>query len=890
MPLFCLFRRSQPLQQRKQQRIYKITCCLLLGIALAAFPALSNTFTPHAAAATAQSSSGTFLVSPLATDNIAQDLLAQDLIEQGRKEYHTQRYVAAVELWSQAAKIARTDNNPIEQALAFSYLTAAYQHLGQWENATDRISQSLDLVATISPSPTKQQLSAQVYNTLGSLQFAQGHSQLALETWQQAAERYQQTRDDLRYLNNLLNQVQAQRALGYYHQAEQTLSLLDQHLPQQPLSLQIRGHQQLGQTYRLIGDLAASERHLQRALTLAQQTTIETAPILIELGNTAQAQGNAEQAIARYQQTIDQTDHSTLQLKARLNQLKLFVSTDPAQSRMLGTLLTTELANMPAGRRRIYAYINAAQSFITLGTASDLKTAADWLAEALQQSISLQDSRAEAYARGYLGHVYERSHQWADAQTLTEAALTTAQTINAADITYQWQWQMGRILKQQHKKQQALQAYQNAFSTLQSIRQDLVATTSDLQFSFRDSVEPVYRELVDLLLQSPEERPAESLKTSPERGLSRLQQARSVMEALQVAELDNYFRTACLQSQQVSLEAVEQTEAAIIYPIILPDRLEIVVSLPGHPLKQYTAPVTQHELTQTLTDWRQNLEKTFTTPEGKVLGQRLYNWLMAPIQPDLSAANIKTLVFVLDGVLRNAPMSALYDENEHYLIEHYAISLAPGLQLLGPKPIQDTNSTALLAGLTQARHGFGALQNVDNELKTISALLESRLLLNENFTTEQLTQRVTASNQPIIHLATHGQFSSKADETFILAWDRPIPVTELSTILKSGDLNRSDPIELLILSACETATGDSRAALGLAGVALQSGTRATLASLWSLDDTSGAIFAEQFYQFLAQPNVTKAEALQQAQLALLKNPNYRHPTYWSAYVLLGNWL
>ena len=149
---------------------------------------------------------------------------------------------------------------------------------------------------------------------------------------------------------------------------------------------------------------------------------------------------------------------------------------------------------------------------------------------------------------------------------------------------------------------------------------------------------------------------------------------------------------------------------------------------------------------------------------------------------------------------------------------------------------------------------------------------------------------MSRSNRPIVHLATHGQFSSSADDTFILAWDRPILVNELSSILRTGDLNRPDPIELLILSACETASGDKRAALGLAGVALQSGTRSTLASLWNLNDESGAVFVTQFYKAFAQPNITKAKALQQAQLSLLQDRNYRHPTYWSAYVLLGNWL
>jgi len=196
----------------------------------------------------------------------------------------------------------------------------------------------------------------------------------------------------------------------------------------------------------------------------------------------------------------------------------------------------------------------------------------------------------------------------------------------------------------------------------------------------------------------------------------------------------------------------------------------------------------------------------------------------------------------------------------------------------------------LLAGLTKSRHGFSALSNVDDEIQTIDALLDSRVLLDERFTSTTLAQQLNTTEVPIVHLATHAQYSSNLEDTFILAWDRPILVDELSSLLSTGDQNRLEPIELLVLSACETATGDSRAALGLAGISLQAGARSTLASLWNLDDSSGAYFASQFYRALAQPHITKAEALRQAQRSLLSNPNYRHPIYWAAYVMVGNWL
>jgi CHAT domain-containing protein len=142
----------------------------------------------------------------------------------------------------------------------------------------------------------------------------------------------------------------------------------------------------------------------------------------------------------------------------------------------------------------------------------------------------------------------------------------------------------------------------------------------------------------------------------------------------------------------------------------------------------------------------------------------------------------------------------------------------------------------------------------------------------------------------VVHLATHGQFSSKAEDTFILTWDDRINIKQLNNVLKTRDRRESSIIELLVLSACQTAVGDKRAALGLAGMAVRAGARSTLASLWSINDAATASFMIKFYQNLADNKVTKAEALRRAQLALLQNPEYRHPYFWAPFILVGNWL
>ena len=98
------------------------------------------------------------------------------------------------------------------------------------------------------------------------------------------------------------------------------------------------------------------------------------------------------------------------------------------------------------------------------------------------------------------------------------------------------------------------------------------------------------------------------------------------------------------------------------------------------------------------------------------------------------------------------------------------------------------------------------------------------------------------------------------------------------------------PIELLTLSACETAAGDDLAGLGLASVAIKSGARSALATLWSIDDAATSKLVIEFYRQLKNPELTKAKALQQAQLIVMGDIRYRHAGYWAPFLLIGNWL
>ena len=184
---------------------------------------------------------------------------------------------------------------------------------------------------------------------------------------------------------------------------------------------------------------------------------------------------------------------------------------------------------------------------------------------------------------------------------------------------------------------------------------------------------------------------------------------------------------------------------------------------------------------------------------------------------------------------------------------------------------------------------FSALPGVKSELEQISARVNAEVLFDEDFTKANLSHEIDRVPFPILHLATHGQFSSDREKTFLLAWDQRITLSDLDDLLRSRR-QQSEPIELMVLSACQTAEGDDRAALGLAGMALRSGARSTLATLWAVNDESTAALMAEFYQFLEDTDLSKAEALRLAQIKILQNPKFSHPYYWSPFVLIGNWL
>lgn len=835
---------------------------------------------------------------------------SSSILKESQELYQTEQYDRAIKILNQAIIEFKKNNDKLNEAIARSNLSLAYQQLGKWQEAQEAITQSIQILQTLENSA---QVFAQALDVRGGLELARGETEAALGTWQEAAQIYQQL-DDTALIQNRINQAQAMQSLGNYFQAEDTLNSVKEILEKQPnSSLKAKGWLRYGNVLQVLGNFSKSKEILNKSLEFARQVedvSLES-NALLSLGNIARTQrytqlslGNSggvekytKAAIEYYQQAAKTASTiPSVRLQAQLNQLRLLVEIEEKEGKFttakaLLPEIQSQIDNLPPSRTAVNIRINFAQSLSKMINSNiKVENVARMLAQAVEMAHNLKDERSESYALGSLGELYEQIGQLSEAQTLAQQALVKAESIDARDIAYQWHWLRGRILQQQSNIPEATAAYSRAYNTLNSLSQDFAGINPDVQFSFRESVEPVYRKYVDLLLKS-----GENTDQKPET----LVEARQIIESLQLAELNDFFRSPCVQPKVGVDELLDnQKSTAVIYPIILDDRLEIITRLAGeNQIYRTTKPIPRKKLEKNLEQLQEYLLDATQGFQVRQYSQELYEWLIEDIEPTLVNKGIKNLVFVLDGSLRNIPMAVLYDKQEQkYLIEKYAIALSPSLQLVDPKPLKTVQLNALVAGIELEQRIEGKryleLPNVRQELEQVkSEIKKSEKLLNQELTKDNLKNEFQSNPFSVVHIATHGQFSSDPEETYITIWQDKLNIEELDSLLRVRNQNRSTAIELLVLSACETASGDKRAALGLAGVAVRAGARSTIATLWPVDDESTSNFMGELYRELddgVTNGFTKAEALQRAQIAILKQEN--RPYFWAPYVLIGNWL
>ena len=740
-------------------------------------------------------------------------------------------------------------------------------------------------------------LSANATLDEGLRAYQRGAFDQAAAKWQQAVKEYGRQGNVPAEIKAMTDLATAYQALGQQRHAVEVLEvaveLAEGSGDQKTRTL---AKSRLGAALVLILKFERAETLLRESLQSARAEAVPqmAAAILNELGNLLGAQQKYPDALAAFRESAELAGKNDrlLSAQALCNAAATAARSEKSeQAEALNGEALKAMEELKVSHDKAVLLITAAQTDRNLQTTNaelsdrSILRARKSLLSALEIAESIDDRRAATYALGYLGQLYEQDHQLDAALSFSQRAAFAAQEAQMPEALYRWEWQSGRLLKAQGKTDEAIAAYRRAVQTLQPIRHDITLGYGNAMVhpSFRDAQGPIFFELANLLF-------AQADKASdPEVAQQLLREARDTVEQLKAVELEDYFHDDCVnvvRAKTKALEAVDE-RTAIIYVVPFADRTELLVSLASG-MKRFTVPATAEKLTAEVRQFRRNLE-TRSTYAYLEQAEELYGWLLKPIHALLDQQRIETLVFVPDGALRTIPLSSLYD-GKQFLIQEFAVAVAPGLSLVEPRPLEQKKVHLLLGGLSEAVQGFPPLDFVPGELKSIEPLYRSRTLLNQDFVLAALREKLTEEQYSIVHIASHGQFGRDASQTFVLTHDAKLTLNDLEAVIRPSQY-RGQPVEMLVLSACQTAAGDDRAALGLAGVAVKAGARSALATLWFVNDQSTSVLVKEVYNQLRQsPGLSKAKALQAAQIKLINDRRYRHPCYWSPYLIIGNWL
>ncbi|NEQ95839.1 MAG: CHAT domain-containing protein, partial [Cyanothece sp. SIO2G6] len=339
----------------------------------------------------------------------------------------------------------------------------------------------------------------------------------------------------------------------------------------------------------------------------------------------------------------------------------------------------------------------------------------------------------------------------------------------------------------------------------------------------------------------------------------------------------------------------------------------LLFTLGADPIRITVPEVERDQLFSTITDFRNQLILSERRGNHHYLStaQQLYDWLIAPLESELGANAVDTLLFSMDSGLRGLPIAALHD-GERFLVEKYSMGMVPSLGLMDTqyRPLDHADVLAMGADTFVWQNPLPA---VPLEVGSIIQMRDGVVFLNEAFTQANLTQQRQQTPYRIIHLATHAAFNpGTADQSYIQLWgEERLNLHEIQT------LGWDNPaVDLLVLSACQTAVGNAEAELGFAGLAVASGVRSALASLWTVSDEGTLALMTDFYAHLDQAPI-KSEALRQSQLAMIHGQtriaegqlvresaqttmslsadltqwgdrDLSHPYYWSGFTMIGS--
>ncbi|MBL8474161.1 MAG: CHAT domain-containing protein [Rhodocyclaceae bacterium] len=734
--------------------------------------------------------------------------------------------------------------------------------------------------------------------------------------------------DDAAWDQSLSAAVRA-REQGQLRQASEQLQALLAAAPTDAARARAEG--ELGITALQAHDFAAAHGMLERAL--AAHAGVARARYALYLGNLALMQRDARLAESRYREALALApDAAEIAINAALNLARLA----PAAERLAALQAVSQrIANAGEPARWLRAELNLgeqARNMAQAGGKPALQLAWRHADSARRLAAEAGDARGEIEALDLLAQIYEDQGRAADALTLTRQGkrrADTAQGVAVADLRIALEWREARLAAAAGDADAALAAYMRAVNLVESVRQDLPIEYEDGRSSFSATLEPLYMGYADLLLRRLDGLPATARQ-------ARLARAVEAVELTRQSELQDFLGDRC------SVEAIQgagahglPADTAVLYPLMFAGRLELLLKTPAG-IELRSVGVDAAKVRKVAVEFAQALRNGL--PEYMSRARELDGWLLAPIEKDLQAQHIRSLVVVPDGALRLVPLGALHD-GRRFAVERYAVSLVTGLSLTNVGNPAARDKRALVLGMAEPGPVVGkldatlagqvlgdvdtappsrglaakrpmravrglsagdklrqmedlrarlALPGVREEVQALSGILQGRTLLDAQFTLGQFRDEAETGEFRIVHIASHGIFGGSAETSFIMTYDDLLKVNDLQAMLQAEKFQQA-PIELLTLSACETAEGNERAPLGISGAAIKARARSVVGTLWPVEDNAAKALMKRFYEGIAQQGLSKTEALRAAQLALLADAELRDPFYWAPFVLIGNW-
>jgi CHAT domain-containing protein/Flp pilus assembly protein TadD len=837
----------------------------------------------------------------------------------GLAYYSLGNYEKAIEYHQKALGIAREIKNKLGEGNALGNLGLVYYSLGNYEKAINYHQQRLAIAREIKDREGE----GQSLGNLGLAYDALGNYDKAIEFHQQQLSLAKEIKDRRGEGQSLGNLGLAYDALGNYDKAiefhQQALAIA-RDIKDIQREGQILGN--LGLAYHALSNYGKAIDYQQQRLAIAREIKDRRGEgqSLGNLGIAYDALGNYSKAIDYQQQRLaiareikDRRGEGQSLGNLGLSYNKLGNHVKAIDFYQQALAIAREI-KVRLGEKNALGGLSL--SYFRLG---NYDNAIKYEQQALAIARELKDKQGEGQALGNLGATYYVLGHYDKAIDYYSQALEIVRETKDRDGEGIVLQNIGVLLSNQNQSELAILFYKQSVNVRESIRKDIKKLNKEEQQSYTNTITSSYRRLANLLIKQ-----------------DRIVEALQVLDLLKVQELEDYFKNIkgsdrsaqgvrLLEPEKAmsdkllavsfenSLEINSQLAnkiqqlpkseinkvpdylqkipqgTALLYPLILGDRLEIILFSPNTTPISRTVKISQKELETLVTDFRATLLDA-GSEDVKEPAAQLYQLLIKPIEAELVQAKTTTILYAPDGILRYIPIAALYD-GKQWLAEKYRISNLISYSLFDFSA-QPKNSPNILAGAFggkagEQKHGQTALPATLKEVQAIAnSFTNSVTLIEENFSRQAIESKF--KNHNILHLATHAEFNiGVPDNSFI--------------IFGNGDKIRLNEItdwqipniDLIVLSACQTGVGklgDGVEILGFGYQVQKAGAKNAIASLWKVDDAGTQALMAAFYDELKKGNVTSTEALHRAQVSLIKSSEFNHPNYWSAFFAIGNGL